>query len=145
MGFEVFGVGVPEMVIIAVVALIFLGPEKLPDAARTVGGWVREIRSFTGEATSIWQETLQVGETIKDTVRYVPSSAPTPAVAPAPAAAPPVAYTAPAVGAVPIPAEGGLPAEPATPATLDYPEPFAAPAPTPTRPEALSYPAPFES
>src|SRR5437762_1119160 len=45
MGFEVFGVGVPEMVLILVVALIFLGPEKLPDAARSIGAWVREIRS----------------------------------------------------------------------------------------------------
>ena len=68
MGFEVFGVGVPEMVIILVVALIFLGPEKLPEAARTVGGWVREIRGISSEAMSVWQETLQVGDTIKSSV-----------------------------------------------------------------------------
>ena len=71
MGFEVFGVGVPEMVLIVVVALIFLGPERLPEAARTVGGWVREIRSLTSEAAGIWQETLQVGDSIRDSVRVI--------------------------------------------------------------------------
>src|SRR5689334_14334882 len=117
MGFEVFGVGVPEMVIILVVALIFLGPEKLPDAARTVGGWVREIRGISNEAMSVWQETLQVGDTIKSSVR-VDGSGSTPAVAPRATTQPqlPVAYTPPDAATAP-----------AEPATLDYPAPFAPP------------------
>lgn len=134
MGFEVFGVGVPEMVIILVVALIFLGPEKLPDAARTVGGWVREIRGISNEAMSVWQETLQVGDTIKSSVRVDGS---TPAPAPRDTLPPqlPVVYT---------PADA--PAAPAEPATLDYPAPFAPPKTPPASApaEALSYPAPFE-
>lgn len=134
MGFEVFGVGVPEMVIILVVALIFLGPEKLPDAARTVGSWVREIRGISSEAMSVWQETLQVGDTIKSSVRVDGS---TPAAAPRAATPPqlPVAYTPP-----------DAPAVPAEPATLDYPAPFAPPKTPPASApaESLAYPAPFE-
>ncbi len=32
-----FGIGFTELLVIAVVALIFIGPDKLPDLARTVG------------------------------------------------------------------------------------------------------------
>jgi sec-independent protein translocase protein TatB len=133
MGFEVFGVGVPEMVIILVVALIFLGPEKLPDAARTVGSWVREIRGISSEAMSVWQETLQVGDTIKSSVRMDGST--TPAAAPRAATPPqlPVAYTPP-----------DALAPPAEPATLDYPAPFAPPKTPPAPTDPLAYPAPFE-
>lgn len=40
-----FGIGWTEMVIIGVIALLVLGPEKLPGAARTLGKWVRELRA----------------------------------------------------------------------------------------------------
>src|SRR5689334_19177608 len=147
-GFEVFGVGVPEMVLIAIVALIFLGPERLPEAARTVGGWVREIRSLTSEAAGIWQETLQVGDSIRESVRVDPragsaasAALPAPvAPAPPPAAGFPVSPTAmPVTYTPPAAAEPG---EAAPPATLDYPAPFAGAAPAPPKPEVLSYPAP---
>jgi len=145
MGFEVFGVGVPEMIMILVVALIFLGPDKLPEAARTVGGWVREIRSLTSEATSMWQEALQVGETVKDSVQDAvrldpPARLPPPPAplvegdAPVPLA---IAYTPP--GAPSVPAAPGDPAE------LAYPPPFGGPPTRRPSPEPLSYPAPFES
>ena len=131
MGFEVFGVGVPEMVIILVVALIFLGPEKLPDAARTLGGWVREIRGISSEAMSVWQETLQVGDTIKSSVRVDGSTPAAPRAASPPQL--PVAYPPP-----------DAPAAPTEPATLDYPAPFAPPKTPPAPAEPLAYPAPFE-
>ena len=163
MGFEVFGVGVPELVLILVVALIFLGPDKLPDAARTVGGWVRTIRGLSEEAMGIWQETIQPVDDIKGAVRstvFPPAAAKNGAgtAAEAPALAAPhdnlngdghngadlngadalsslsVVYTPPSASITPAPG----------PATLDYPAPFAAPAPVPTPPETLSYPAPFQ-
>jgi len=40
-----FDVGFSEMLVIAVVALIVLGPERLPKAARLVGLWVRKARA----------------------------------------------------------------------------------------------------
>ncbi len=35
-----------ELMIIAIVALIVIGPQRLPDVARTVGRWVGRIRRF---------------------------------------------------------------------------------------------------
>jgi Tat protein translocase TatB subunit len=51
-----FGIGMPELILIAVVALIVLGPKKLPDLAKSLGRAVREFR----KATSELKETLQV-------------------------------------------------------------------------------------
>lgn len=40
-----FDVGFSELLVIAVVALIVLGPERLPKAARFAGLWVRRARA----------------------------------------------------------------------------------------------------
>jgi sec-independent protein translocase protein TatB len=41
----VFDVGFGELLLIAVVALVVLGPERLPGAARTAGALLRRLRS----------------------------------------------------------------------------------------------------
>ncbi len=41
-----FDIGFWELTIIAVVALIVIGPERLPKVARTVGLWVGRMRGF---------------------------------------------------------------------------------------------------
>ena len=41
-----FEIGFSEMVMIAIVALIVLGPERLPRAARMAGLWVRRMRAY---------------------------------------------------------------------------------------------------
>lgn len=37
-------IGVPEMLIILVIALVVLGPKKLPDAGRSLGHGMREFK-----------------------------------------------------------------------------------------------------
>ena len=44
-----FGVGLEEFIAIILVALIVLGPERLPIAMRTVGRWVRKLRDMSRE------------------------------------------------------------------------------------------------
>lgn len=39
-----FDVGFSELILLAVIALVVLGPEKLPHAARIMGAWVGRIR-----------------------------------------------------------------------------------------------------
>ena len=41
-----FGVDTSELVLVAVLALIFIGPKDLPNALRTVGRWVGQIRGM---------------------------------------------------------------------------------------------------
>jgi sec-independent protein translocase protein TatB len=52
-----FDVGFSELVVIALVALLVLGPEKLPGAARTVGALVRRARqSWTSLQSELERE-----------------------------------------------------------------------------------------
>jgi len=39
-----FGIGLPEFILILIVALLVVGPEKLPDLARTVAKYVVELK-----------------------------------------------------------------------------------------------------
>jgi Tat protein translocase TatB subunit len=45
----VFGVGVPEMVVIGLLLLVVFGPKKLPSMARDVGRFVSEARHSVEE------------------------------------------------------------------------------------------------
>lgn len=53
---EIFGMGFGEILLILLVALILLGPERLPEAARTVGKGIAEVRRAVEPAQSIWRD-----------------------------------------------------------------------------------------
>jgi len=44
-----FGIGLPELIVILVVALIVVGPEKLPDLAKTIAKQVLELKKAANE------------------------------------------------------------------------------------------------
>jgi sec-independent protein translocase protein TatB len=46
----VFGVGLPELALIALVAVIVFGPDKLPELARQAGAMLRKARQFANAA-----------------------------------------------------------------------------------------------
>ncbi len=45
-----FGIGLPELMVILVVAVVVFGPDRLPDFARQAGRLVRQVRTFTQSA-----------------------------------------------------------------------------------------------
>lgn len=47
-----FDIGFLEMIIIAVVGLVVIGPERLPGVARSVGKWVGRTRRFVTQVKS---------------------------------------------------------------------------------------------
>ncbi len=52
-----FEIGFPELVLIAVVGLLVIGPERLPEALRTLGLWLgRMRRSFVAVKAEIEKE-----------------------------------------------------------------------------------------
>ncbi len=55
-----FDIGFWELTMIAVIALLVIGPDKLPDVARTAGKWVGRARRFVGDVkTDIDRELKQ--------------------------------------------------------------------------------------
>jgi len=47
-----FGIGPTELVVILVVALLVLGPKRLPEIARSLGKGIAEFRRATADVTS---------------------------------------------------------------------------------------------
>ena len=53
-----FGIGLPEMVIIVVIALIFIGPQQLPEVIRSVGRGLVHLKRATNDVRSTVQDEM---------------------------------------------------------------------------------------
>jgi len=60
----VFGIGMPELILILALALIVLGPKRLPEIARALGKGMGEFRRATDK---LKEEFRQVEDDIEDT------------------------------------------------------------------------------
>ncbi len=114
-----FDVGFSELFVIALVALIVLGPKRLPEVARTAGQWLARFRRFVSDVKQDFDRELQHADlaelqklkqeldetrraveetssrliqqaTIEPSTAAAAPTAPPPAIAPAPTVAPPL-------------------------------------------------------
>ena len=46
---EIFGLGLPELLLIALVLLLLFGSSRLPELGRSIGGFGREIKKGMGD------------------------------------------------------------------------------------------------
>jgi Tat protein translocase TatB subunit len=58
-----FGIGMPELLVIAALALILIGPKKLPDLAKSLGKTLGELRKATDD---VKESILEEIKPIKD-------------------------------------------------------------------------------
>ncbi len=79
-----FGIGMQELLLILVIALIILGPKKLPDVAKSLGKALNEFK----RATSDLKESLEVDHSLNTVKKSFDAMNDTPPVAGAPAPAP---------------------------------------------------------
>ena len=105
-------VGFSEILLTSAIALIVLGPEKLPKVARQVGNWVGRARAMARQLTEQLEREVSAEELMRQTkstdpgkTEAAPSSAPAPfdtsympnspppVVTPPPASAPAAAYS----------------------------------------------------
>ncbi len=57
-----FGIGMPEMLLLLALALVVIGPKKLPDLAKSLGRAMREFKKATNEL----KETLDLDEDLSE-------------------------------------------------------------------------------
>jgi len=119
-----FGIGFQEMLIILVVVLIFFGPKRLPDLAKSLGKGIAEFKKASEEVRKGIEDAVKEESTEEapkppeDLSSYgkAPESAPAPSVPAKPESAPPTEVPAPASGTPPdnppvepAPSTGALP------------------------------------
>ena len=81
-------IGMPEMIVIAVIALIIFGPRKLPELGKSLGKSIAEFKRASNELKNTLEEEIRTEE-LNDARKsaQVPPTAPTvttPQVVPAP-------------------------------------------------------------
>lgn len=166
-----FGISFSELLLVGLVALLVLGPERLPGAARTAGLWIGRLkRSFNAikqevereigadeirrqlhneHILSLEEEARKIMQPQQPPAAPVAPAAPEETVVPAPAepvaetpVSPAPASTAPVIGAAsPVQSADIGPAAPAESASVTPPPAHVGPA-APAAPESASAPAP---
>lgn len=65
-----FGIGGSEILVILIVALLFLGPDKLPDAAKQISKGIRDLK----KQSRVLQQTIENDENIGGAIRDLKSA-----------------------------------------------------------------------
>jgi sec-independent protein translocase protein TatB len=139
-------VGFSEILLTSAIALIVLGPERLPKVARQVGNWMGRARAMARQLSEQLEREVNAEELLKTQSKstsgsglpgssthspnggaafdspYPQSIAPPPAIDPAPAAVP-AADAPPPAPREPEPVFGGLPPSATTPAAMHAADP----------------------
>jgi sec-independent protein translocase protein TatA len=61
-----FGLGAPELMVIAVIALILFGPKKLPEMGKSLGSALREFKKGADSLTQEVKDTVDIDGITKE-------------------------------------------------------------------------------
>ena len=76
--------GVPELIVIFVIALIIFGPRKLPEIGRSLGKSINEFKKASNELRSTLEEEIRVEEQKSASSAALPPPPSAPTVVPSP-------------------------------------------------------------
>ena len=65
-----FGMGLSEIFMIVVIAILFLGPDKLPDAMVQIAKFFRSIKRTVNDAKTSLEEELKISELKEEAFKY---------------------------------------------------------------------------
>jgi len=65
-----FGIGFTELVLISIIAILFLGPDKLPDTMVQIAKFIKSVKKTVGEAQSSLEEELKISDLKDEALKY---------------------------------------------------------------------------
>jgi sec-independent protein translocase protein TatA len=75
---NIFGIGLPEMIVIMAIALLIFGPKKLPEIGRSIGKTIRSFQEASKEFESEFKREAEQIEKATSSPAQLPSSEITP-------------------------------------------------------------------
>jgi sec-independent protein translocase protein TatB len=65
-----FGLGFTEILLIAIIAILFLGPDKLPDAMVKIAKFMKSVKKAVGDAKSSLEEEMKIADLKEEALSY---------------------------------------------------------------------------
>ena len=65
-----FGIGFTEIVLISIIAILFLGPDKLPGALVDMAKFIKSVKKTVGDAKSSLEEEMKIADLKEEALSY---------------------------------------------------------------------------
>ncbi len=65
-----FGIGFTELLLVSVIAILFLGPDKLPDTMVQIAKFIKSVKNTIGEAKSSLEEEMKIADLKDEALKY---------------------------------------------------------------------------
>ena len=65
-----FGIGFTELILISIIAILFLGPDKLPDTMVQIAKFIKSVKKTIGEAQSSLEEEMKISDLKDEALKY---------------------------------------------------------------------------
>ncbi|MEA2047223.1 MAG: Sec-independent protein translocase protein TatB [Campylobacterota bacterium] len=65
-----FGIGFTELLLISIIAILFLGPDKLPQTMVEIAKFIKSVKKTVGDAKSSLEEEMKISELKDEALSY---------------------------------------------------------------------------
>ena len=65
-----FGIGFTELILISIVAIIFLGPDKLPQAMIDIAKFIKSVKKTISDAKGSLEEEMKIADLKEEALNY---------------------------------------------------------------------------
>jgi sec-independent protein translocase protein TatB len=65
-----FGIGFTELLLISIIAILFLGPDKLPQTMVEIAKFIKSVKKTVGEAKSSLEEEMKISDLKEEALSY---------------------------------------------------------------------------